>query len=175
MVFSSVTFLFLFLPLTLIVYSAAPRKWRNFILLLASLFFYAWGEGLFVILMMCSITVNYFFGIIIDKNRHLPIAKTFLFSAIFVNLLSLSVFKYLNFIVDNLNALLSILKVEPIVVSSIHLPIGISFFTFQALTYVVDVYRGDAPAQRSPLKVALYISLFPQLIAGPILRVGEAE
>ncbi|MFY9941943.1 MAG: hypothetical protein WAK57_07190, partial [Desulfobacterales bacterium] len=170
MLFSSIIFLFQFLPLCLLLYFLAGKRLRNPLLLIASLVFYAWGESYYVLLMLVSILVNYLCGLMIDRYRGRQAARGFLIAAIAFNVLSISVFKYANFLVDNLNALLSQVGVGPIELAPIHLPIGISFFTFQAMSYVVDVYRRDASVQRNPLNIGLYIALFPQLIAGPIIR-----
>ncbi|MGD8365986.1 MAG: MBOAT family O-acyltransferase, partial [Desulfobacterales bacterium] len=170
MLFSSIIFLFQFLPLCLLLYFLAGKRLRNLLLLIASLVFYAWGESYYVLLMLVSILVNYLCGLMIDRYRGRQAARGFLIAAIAFNVLSISVFKYANFLVDNLNTLLSQIGAGPIELAPIHLPIGISFFTFQAMSYAVDVYRRDAPVQRNPLNIGLYIALFPQLIAGPIIR-----
>ncbi len=170
MVFSSSVFLFLFLPLVLTLYFVVPVRARNLLLLLASLIFYAWGEGFFVTIMLASIVLNYAGGLLIHRYRGQRAAKLALAVAVFANLALLSSFKYANFLVDNLSAVLTAVGWEPIYLDPVHLPIGISFFTFQAMSYVVDVYRGSADVQRNPINSALYISLFPQLIAGPIVR-----
>jgi len=167
MVFSSVIFLVYFLPLVLFCYFIAPDRWRNTILLLFSLFFYAWGEPKYVFLMLFSIAMNYFFGIFIDKFQDRQRKqKLILVLAVIGNLLILGFFKYFNFMIENVNILLGTsFAIEPI-----PLPIGISFFTFQAISYLVDVYRKDGEVQRNILNISLYISLFPQLMAGPIVR-----
>lgn len=169
MLFAGNTFLFVFLPLVLAIYYGPLRKRRraqNLFLCGSSLLFYAWGEPRFVWGMIASITVNWLFALAIDRSRPTRWAKRLLFLAISLNLALLFTFKYLNFAVNNVNRLFG----SEFVVREIALPIGISFFTFQALSYVVDVYRGRGAAQRSILNVALYISFFPQLIAGPIVR-----
>lgn len=167
MVFSSTVFLFLFLPLILLLYFISPKVLKNTILLAASLFFYAWGEPVFVLVMLVSILLNYIFALLVDKFRDNPkTVKWILVITVAVNLLMLGIFKYTNFIVDNINTVLG----TTIEVPTIALPLGISFFTFQALSYVIDVYRKDGKLQKNPLNLALYISLFPQLIAGPIVR-----
>ena len=147
---------------------------RNGLLLAASLFFYAWGETGYLLVLLLSIAINYLFGHWIDRSRGGARGRRVLGVAVGANLLLLlAAFKYANFTVDNLNLLLIGVEVPPVELAPVHLPIGISFFTFQALTYLVEVYRRDAPAQRNPLRVALYIALFPQLIAGPIVRYRE--
>ena len=175
MVFSSIIFLFLFLPLTLLLYFIAGKNLRNIILLCASIIFYAWGEGFYVLIMFCSVFINYFSGILIERFRHNRLSKPLFFISIFLNLGLLSIFKYSNFIVDNINFLLELIYIKPILLNPIHLPIGISFFTFQAISYVIDVYRDVTPSQKNPISMALYIISFPQLIAGPIVRYHDIE
>ena len=143
---------------------------RNTVLLLASLFFYSWGEPRFVFVMLLSIVANYGFGVVIGNCTSRK-KRTLLILCLAFNLSILFVFKYLNFVVANINSILP----GAVHQTSIVLPIGISFFTFQAISYVVDVYRGTVPAQRNPLYVALYIAFFPQLIAGPIIRYSTIE
>lgn len=169
MLFSSMEFLFLFFPITLGICYILPRGARNYWLLLASLFFYAWGEPRFVIIMIASIVLNYFAALGIEKHAPGSRARTALLVAgITADLGLLFVFKYLNFAISTLHA------IAPSTGAYIHqtyitLPIGISFFTFQMLSYIIDVYRG-IPAQRNIAYLGLYISFFPQLIAGPIVR-----
>ena len=168
MVFSNLIFLYLFLPLCLAAYflcRSVPAK--NAMLIVFSLIFYAWGEPVYLFLMIAAAAVNWGFGLLIEK-RH---KRVFLVLALVLDLGSLAVFKYTGFVVENLNALFG----ASIPVPVIALPIGISFYTFQALSYTVDVWRGDVPAQRSFAKFLLYISLFPQLIAGPIVRYSDIE
>ena len=174
MVFSSIVFLFFFLPCVLILYYLAyfSRGLKNIILLLSSLFFYWWGEPRFVIMMILSIIVNYIFGLLVDKYRDVHNkGKIFLIMACIYNLGILFIFKYLTFILKNFNMNME----SKIPIPNIVLPIGISFFTFQALSYVIDVYRGDAKVQKNPLNIGLYIALFPQLVAGPIVRYNSIE
>lgn len=171
MVFSSTTFLFLFLPAVLILYYNPIIKnlaFRNAVLIASSIFFYAWGEPFFVVLMFISIMLNWLFGLGVAKfkDKSLPKAKLFVALSVIVNLGMMFVFKYLTFTLENINALFS----SNINTLDIALPIGISFFTFQAMSYVIDVYRGKGDVQKNPFNVALYISFFPQLIAGPIVR-----
>ncbi len=170
MLFTSPVFLFLFLPLVLGVYVLLPRRTWNVWLLIASLFFYAWGERLFTLVMLVSITVNYVFGLLIEQQRGRPAMKLVMASAVVVNLLLLIWFKYANFLTNSLEVTLAPLGIKPFYLAPVHLPIGISFFTFHALSYVIDVYRADARGQKNFVRVALYVTLFPQLIAGPILR-----
>lgn len=171
MVFSSTTFLFLFLPAVLILYYnpiIKNRAFKNAVLIASSIFFYAWGEPFFVFLMLASIMFNWLFGLGVAKFKDKDISKAKLFVAlsVVVNLGMMFVFKYLTFTLQNINALFS----SNLNTLDIALPIGISFFTFQAMSYVIDVYRGDGAVQKNPFNVALYISFFPQLIAGPIVR-----
>ena len=171
MLFTEPSFLFLFLPVLLALYflKRPHGGYANLLLLAASVLFYARGGGAFTWLMLGSIAFNYFMAIAVARDR----SKAWLAAAITVNLAVLGVFKYANFFADNLNALLVALNVGPFAVPNVLLPIGISFYTFHAISYVVDVYRGDATAQKSPIHAALYLLLFPQLIAGPIIRYRE--
>jgi alginate O-acetyltransferase complex protein AlgI len=173
MVFSSPIFLFLFLPGLLASYFVVRSELRNLVLLLASLLFYVWGEGVYVAVLLGSILLNYGFGRILERLEGKHAARALLALAVAVNMASIAVFKYANFFVDNLNALLSYLHLRAITLAPVHLPLGISFFTFQALAYVVDVYRRDVKAERNLLDFALYKTLFPQLIAGPIVRYRD--
>ena len=166
MVFSNLIFLYLFLPVCLIFYFLCQNiRAKNAVLIVFSLIFYAWGEPVYLLLMIASVAVNWGFGLLIERRRK----KVFLILALVLDLGCLAVFKYAGFFVENLNALFRISLTVP----QIPLPIGISFYTFQALSYTVDVWRGDVPAQRSFAKLLLYISLFPQLIAGPIVRYSD--
>ncbi len=171
MVFSSPVFLFLFLPVVLALYFVAPRAARNTVLVTMSLLFYGWAEPRFAIVMVASIVLNYGFGLAIGAAKRYRGAL--LAAAVAANLGLLIVFKYLAFLTRNLNALLAFTDRPPLPVLAIALPLGISFFTFHGLSYVIDVFRGVTPPQRRPMQMALYISLFPQLIAGPIIRYHE--
>ncbi len=142
------------------------RALSNFILTVSSILFYAWGEPVFVLLMLFSIVMNWAFGLIVQKRKGTKKVKNIVLISVVLNILTLFVFKYLTFILENINLLFN----SDINTLEIALPIGISFFTFQAMSYVIDVYRGKGSAQKNPLNVALYISFFPQLIAGPIVR-----
>ncbi len=173
MVFSSAVFLFLFFPLVVSGYFFMPRQIQNLFLLGASLFFYAWGEGYYLLLMLLSIMLNFVGGRLLDRFRGHTKSKVILIFTVAINLFILGAFKYANFLVDNLNIFLKFISIAPVQLAPVHLPIGISFFTFQALSYVLDVYRGDAEVQKNPLNTALYIALFPQLIAGPIVRYRD--
>ena len=171
MVFSSPIFLFLFLPIVLTGYFFLPGlKLKNLWLLVFSLVFYAWGEPVFIQLALVSTLMNYFLGRWVDRTEDVYWRKFAVGMAVSLNLGLLVFYKYANFLVNNLNALLGEFKVPPIHIPHILLPVGISFFTFHALSYVVDVYRRKWKAATNPCDVALYIFFFPQLIAGPILR-----
>lgn len=172
MVFSSTIFLFVFLPIVLLLYFTVVKKHehRNILLFLVSLVFYAWGEPSFVFIMLLSISINYILGNKIEGKTGRE-AKLLLITMLMVNLGILGVFKYTGFIVENVNQLLNL----EISVPEIALPIGISFFTFQSISYVIDVYRGNGEALENPLDVGLYIAFFPQLVAGPIVRYETIE
>lgn len=172
MVFSSIFFIFSFLPVTIVAYYLAPKRVRNGILLLASLFFYAWGEPVYLFLMLYSILFNYVMGIdIARKQRRGKRAGVSLFFGVAVNLLILGFFKYYGFLAENIEALSGMIlpKLE------LSLPIGLSFYTFQSLSYLVDVYRGKAQYQKNILSFGLYISMFPQLVAGPIVQYADID
>ncbi len=169
MVFSSMVFLWILLPVILLCYYISPRWMRNGILAVFSLIFYAWGEPKYIILMVISVLINYCFGLMIERQGH---RKICLVMCILLNLLIIGYFKYFNFFVRSING---VLGTSAIPVREIALPIGISFYTFQALSYVVDVYRGENRAQGNFLDMLLYISFFPQLIAGPIVKYHDIE
>lgn len=167
MVFSSLVFLFIFLPITLLLYFLFLKKIKNIILLIASLIFYAWGEPVYIFLMIFSSIVDYIHGVLIEKYRHEDKkAKRVVLSSVIINLSLLSFLKYADFVIANINHLFGTSFISP----NLPLPIGISFYTFQTMSYTIDVYRGDAPVQKSPIALATYVTLFPQLIAGPIVR-----
>jgi alginate O-acetyltransferase complex protein AlgI len=171
MVFSSTIFLFLFLPLALLGYFILPKALRNLFLLLISLLFYAWGEGNQVLLMITSILVNYVGGFLIGRFRRKDgLARLFLALSVTVNLSFLLYYKYFNFFIDNIHrfGFSFFTKHEGLI-----LPIGISFYTFHGISYLVDVYRKDAYEQKEPIRLGLYIAFFPQLIAGPIIRYHD--
>ena len=169
MLFSSVPFLFYFLPAVLLVYFAVPGKLKNSVLLLASLIFYGWGEPRYLPVMAVSILQGYVFGLLIERFRGRPLARVFLTVSVLLSLGMLAYFKYADFMIANLNALTGL----SVPLLRITLPIGISFYTFQILSYAVDVYRGTVPAQRNLIDLAAYIAMFPQLIAGPIVRYAD--
>lgn len=167
MVFSSLVFLFIFLPVTLLIYFLSPRKIKNIVLLMASLIFYAWGEPVYIFLMLFSSVVDYIHGLLIEKFRDNDRkAKLVVLSSVIINLGLLSFFKYSGFLIENINYLIGTNLISP----DLPLPIGISFYTFQTMSYTIDVYRREAPVQKSPIALATYVTLFPQLIAGPIVR-----
>jgi alginate O-acetyltransferase complex protein AlgI len=170
MVFASPIFLFLFLPATLAAYFVVPRNWRNGVLLVASLVFYAWGEAPYLVLVLGSVVFNYAIGGAIARAQDPRVRRRWLVLGVTGNLTALAIFKYANFAVANVNTLAPVLAITPLAVASIPLPLGISFFTFHAISYVVDVYKRNAQAERNLPRFALYILLFPQLIAGPIIR-----
>ncbi len=174
MLFTEPTFLFLFLPVLLALYfaplSSRHGGYGNGLLLVASIIFYAKGGGAFTWLMLGSIAFNYSMAILVDRARR---PKFLVGVAVTINLVVLGLFKYANFFADNVSALFLVVGVPPVGVPRVLLPIGISFFTFHAISYVVDVYRRDATAQKSPVHAALYLLLFPQLIAGPIIRYRD--
>lgn len=170
MIFASPVFLFIYLPITLLLAWAARGHARNLVLFIASLLFYAWGEPLYVFLMLFSITLNYFLARGIERYRSAKNAARLLLGlSLCINLGMLLYFKYMNFFIFNANRWLH----TELTLLSVTLPIGISFYTFQILSYVVDVYRGTVTAQRSYLNLATYITMFPQLIAGPIVRYSD--
>lgn len=167
MVFSSLVFLFVFLPITLLFYFIVPRKYRNFILLIVSLIFYAWGEPVYIVLMLFSTVIDFINALLVEKYADQPKkAKKVVIFAVIVNLSLLTFFKYSGFIVSNVNALMGTTFTVP----DIALPIGISFYTFQTMSYTIDVFRKDAPAQKNIINLGAYVTMFPQLIAGPIVR-----
>ena len=170
MVFSSLTFLFVFLPIALIGCFLLPKKWKIGFLLLISLVFYAWGEPIYVLLMIGSIAANWAIGLFMDRSRH---KKGWLVASIVLNLLLLAVFKYAGLFWNTVRGLFPAPLSDKTV--SIRLPIGISFFTFQIMSYVIDLYRGNAKVQKNPIRFGAYVTMFPQLIAGPIVRYVDIE
>ncbi len=169
MLFSSIPFLYYFLPIFLIIYFLVPTVLKNTVILVFSLAFYAWGEPKYVFLMILTVLVNYFMGILIDKYRKFD--KLFLLISAVFSLGSLMYFKYADFFIENFS-LVTGLNIKLL---NVALPIGISFYTFQILSYTIDVYRCDVKAQKNPITLGAYISLFPQLIAGPIVRYSDVE
>ena len=169
MLFSSIPFLFYFIPCVVVLYFAAPKCLKNSVLLLSSLFFYGWGEPRYLVFMLFSITQGYIFGILIEKHRGKRRSKVFLTASVLLSLGLLGYCKYADFFRENFNVLTGM----SVPLLKIALPIGISFYTFQILSYTVDVYRGDVPAQKNYINLAAYIAMFPQLIAGPIVRYSD--
>ena len=168
MLFSSITFLYYFLPIVLGIYFLSPKRMKNFVLLISGLVFYAWGEPKYVVLMIISVISGYVFGLLIEKYRDTKKAKLFLTLSVVISLSFLLYFKYADFFISNFNNAFGM----SIPLLRIALPIGISFYTFQIISYTVDVYRGEK-AQRSLINLGAYISMFPQLIAGPIVRYSD--
>ncbi len=176
MLFSSIPFLYYFLPVILIAYYLVPKPVKNGVLLLASLVFYGWGEPSFVFLMMATIALGYVFGILIEKFqqekwKEKPWAKLCMLLSVGISLGLLGYFKYANFFITNFNAATGI----SLPLLNVVLPIGISFYTFQLVSYIIDVYWGKVAAQKNPIILATYITMFPQLIAGPIVRYSDVE
>ena len=171
MVFSSIPFLFFFFPACLLLYYMVPFKAKNIVLLIFSLIFYSWGEPIYILLMAFTSFVNYLTGILIDKHKNKTIQKTVLIICIVINLGLLGFFKYSNFFIEQLNSVTK-LGVGAI---NVALPIGISFYTFQNLSYSIDVYRKDYEVEKSFATYFAYITMFPQLIAGPIVRFSTVR
>ncbi len=168
MLFSSISFLYYFLPLTLMLYFAAPKELKNTVLLLASLLFYSWGEPKYVLLMGVSVLFGYGFGLLVEKNREKRAGKVLCVLSVCISLSFLLCFKYADFFLENFNAVTGL----GVPLLRLALPIGISFYTFQIISYTVDVYRGEA-AQKNLIHLAAYVAMFPQLIAGPIVRYSH--
>lgn len=172
MVFSSVLFLFFYLPIVLGIYFIVPLKWRNLFLLVANLIFYGWGEPIYISIMFLSILIDYVNGyyvqkyLDVDRNK----AKRFVILSVILNLSVLGFFKYFDFFANNINHLVGSVLIQPL---GLPLPIGISFYTFQTMSYTIDIYRGQAKAQRNIIDFGTYVTLFPQLIAGPIVRYND--
>lgn len=171
MVFSSLLFIFLFLPFVLLLYFSAPRRLKNGILFVVSLLFYAWGEPIYIFLLLASALIDYFIALYIDKHRGTSKSKFGLILSIVVNIGVLSVFKYSSFIVGNINGLFGTALTDP----ELPLPIGISFYTFQTMSYIIDIYRGNVQVQRNFISFGAYVAMFPQLVAGPIVRYATIE
>jgi alginate O-acetyltransferase complex protein AlgI len=172
MLFSSLEFLYLFLPLTLLVYFCVPLRFRNPVLLVFSLIFYGWGEPIYVFLMIFTILVDYVAGLLIERAATDRRRRAWLITAIAINLLLLAFFKYSGFLLDNLRRIPALSGLPTF---SVALPIGISFYTFQALSYVIDIYRRQVAVQKDPVAFGTYVTLFPQLIAGPIVRYSDVD
>ena len=175
MVFSSLIFLFAYLAVTLVLYYVVPFKARNAVLFAVSLVFYGWGEPKYIVVMLFSILVAYIFGFFVGKYRESAPkkARTYLIVSVILNLSALLFFKYANFFIENLALIPGLGGLEPI--EGLKLPVGISFYTFQIMSYTIDVYRGDARVQRRIVPFGTYVTLFPQLIAGPIVRYSDVD
>ena len=169
MLFSSIPFLYYFLPAVLICYFLAPPKGKNTVLLLFSLMFYGWGEPRLVLMMLLAVTLGYFFGLGLEKTRGSSLGKLLLVLSVISSLSFLVYYKYTDFFLENINGLFGL----HLPLLGLALPIGISFYTFQIMSYTVDVYRGQVPAQRNFVDLACYVAFFPQLIAGPIVRYSD--
>ena len=170
MVFSSLVFMFAYLPITLFAYYLIPRQGRNIFLFFINLLFYGWGEPTLIVLMLINIAINYAGGYFVDKFRDdKKKQKLFLILTCVIDIGTLAVFKYTGMLVDTVNMLPFLDLPTP----EISLPIGISFYTFQTMSYVIDVYRDDAPVSKNPINFGTYVALFPQLIAGPIVRYHD--
>ena len=169
MLFSSITFLYCFLPCVLLVYFVVPDRLKNFTLLAASLIFYGWGEPKYLVFMLLSVTQSYIAALLVERFRGKKLAKLALALSAVASLGLLAYCKYADFFIENFNAVTGL----SVPLLKVALPVGISFYTFQILSYVVDVYRGDVPAQRNFIDLAMYIAMFPQLIAGPIVRYSD--
>ena len=163
MVFSGATFLYAFLPVTLILYFIAPKKWRNAVLMVMSLLFYAFGEPVYVVLLLISSLSDWLHSLFIESHRGKKSAKVALISSVVINLGLLGFFKYADFFIGTVNSVFNL----AIPLTGVALPIGISFYTFQTMSYTIDVYRGRVKAQKSLISLATFVCLFPQLIAGP--------
>ncbi len=173
MVFSSLLFLFIYLPAVLAIYYITPLKWRNLMLLIANLIFYGWGEPVYIVIMFVSIFIDYTHGLLVEKYRDSDRkARTFVASSMVFNLLLLFFFKYYDFLADSLRGVPLFAGLPRL---GVPLPIGISFYTFQTMSYTVDVYRGQARAQKSIVNFGTFVTLFPQLIAGPILQYRDLD
>ncbi len=171
MLFSSISFLYYFLAAVLVLYFAVPFKWKNFVLFIASFGFYFYGEPVYTLLMLATTLSSYIHGLLIDRFRGSKWSKVFLWSSVITSIGVLGFFKYSDFFISNVN---SIFNAE-LSLLSLALPIGISFYTFQTMSYTIDVYRGDAKVQKNFIRLATYVALFPQLIAGPIVRYTTVE
>ena len=170
MVFSSIPFLYVFLPVVLLIYFLCPMSRKNLVLMVSGFLFYAWGEPVYVLLMLFSTLLDYTAGRVMERYRENPkIRKAALLTSVIINLSLLAVFKYSSFLVENINALFGISLFNP----DLPLPIGISFYTFQTMSYTIDLYRGDTKMQKSYINYAAYVSMFPQLVAGPIVRYDD--
>ena len=178
MIFASLEFIFLFFPLSILAYFLVPKsqlKWRNLVLLLVSLMFYGWGEPIYVFLMIFSISFDYIYGYFVAKYKLLgndKIARRFVAASMITNISVLGFFKYADFIIENLRFIPALSGLEPL---GLALPIGISFYTFQTMSYTIDIYRGDAQVQKNIVSFGAFVAMFPQLVAGPIVRYQHID
>ncbi|MEG0570027.1 MAG: MBOAT family O-acyltransferase [Oscillospiraceae bacterium] len=172
MVFSGTAFLFAFLPIVLILYYLSNTKIKNIIILISGLFFYAWGEPVYVLIMLLSTVVDYTAGILMDKyDDNKRLRTIFLVSSLIINLGLLSLFKYSSFFITNMNSIFGLNIIDP----SLRLPVGISFYTFQSMSYTIDLYMRNIKVQKSIINFTSYVSLFPQIVAGPIVRYSDVQ
>lgn len=170
MVFSSLTFLYFFLPITLLVYYISPKKLKNFILLVSGLFFYAWGEPIYVLVMILSAIIDYFAGMVMDKyDKNEKVRNISLILSICINIGLLAIFKYSSFFVENINTVFKTSITDP----KLPLPIGISFYTFQSISYTIDLYRRKIKVQKNLINFMAYVTMFPQIVAGTIVTYGD--
>ena len=178
MIFSSLEFIFLFFPISILAYFLVPKrhlKWRNLVLLIVSLLFYGWGEPIYVFLMIFSITFDYFYGYGVAKYKLLgndKIARRFVAASMITNILVLGFFKYADFFIENLRIIPFLSHLEPL---NLALPIGISFYTFQTMSYTIDIYKGDAKLQKNIVSFGAFVAFFPALVAGPIVRYNQID
>ena len=172
MVFSSLTFLFAFLPITLLVYYLVPKKAQNVVILISGLIFYAWGEPIYVLAMIASTFIDYTAGLLIAKYDNKPKIRTAcLIVSLVMNLGLLGTFKYLGFLIESANAWFGLAIPNP----NLPLPIGISFFTFQSMSYTIDLYRRNIKVQKNAVSFIAFVTLFPQIVAGPIVRYEDIQ
>ena len=182
MLFSSIVFLFFFLPIVLTLYLLPSQRWRSFLFLVASFVFYTWSAGGYILALLVSILFNYMLGLWIGRlgrpgltaGDGIKAKKAVLVFGLILNVLFLSVFKYANFLGGNLNDFLGWFSLPQVHISSIYAPLGISFFTFHAISYLVDIYRGEGPVQKNPGALAIYFAAFPKVLAGPIVQYRQA-
>ncbi|MDR3645670.1 MAG: MBOAT family O-acyltransferase, partial [Clostridia bacterium] len=172
MVFSSLTFIYVFLPVVMAIYYATPKKYKNLVLLLEGMLFYAWGEPVYIIVVMASTLMDYFYGRLMHRHRENPhVMKSLLIISVVSNVGILAVFKYSSFLIANLNLIFHLNIPDP----HIPLPVGVSFHTFQSMSYTIDMYMGNIAVQNNVINFCTYVTLFPQMVAGPIVRYSEVE
>ena len=172
MVFSSLTFMFFFLPIVLLVYYVSPKQFKHLFILISGLVFYAWGEPVYVVIMIVSTLIDYTAGLLIDKFNHKKKVRLIcLLVSLVMNLGLLGVFKYSGFVLQNIDGIFGTSLYDP--AHALPLPIGISFFTFQSMSYTIDMYLGKVKVQKNPIAFAAFVTLFPQIVAGPIVRYDD--